>query len=81
MDFVDLYLPGSAFTISVFIDAQTLCSISLRHFHVSSLPFLPSQLIEAIDRAVKLGLVVTDDKVVGVHALGKRSVMKVLDVH
>ena len=40
-----------------------------------------TQLIEAIDHAVKLGLVVTNDKVIGVHALGKDSVMKVLDVH
>ena len=37
--------------------------------------------MEAIDHAVKLGLVVTNDKVIGVHALGKDSVMKVLDVH
>ena len=40
-----------------------------------------TQLMEAIDHAVKLGLVVTNDKDIGVHALGKDSVMKVLDVH
>ena len=39
------------------------------------------QMLEALNHAKAMGLVKTGDQVVGLHALGKDSVMKVLEVH
>jgi pyruvate kinase len=40
-----------------------------------------TQLAKAVDHAKELGLVRDGDQVVGIHALGKDSVMKVIDIH